>query len=98
MSSKENHSVIPSGNSDVEASATDFSACLARIREVLAQSRNQALMAVNTAMVQAYWNVGREIVEEEQRGEVRAGYGARLLSQLSRQLCSEFGNGFKARN
>jgi hypothetical protein len=44
----------------------------ARIRTVLVEARRAALSAVNTAMVQAYWNVGREIVEEEQRGSQRA--------------------------
>ena len=44
----------------------------ARIRAVLLEARRSALSSVNMAMVQAYWNVGREIVEEEQRGSQRA--------------------------
>jgi hypothetical protein len=72
--------------------------CLLRIREVLITSRRQALMAVNAAMVQAYWHVGREIVEEEQRGEDRATYGSRLIAELAVSLSREFGKGFTARN
>jgi len=49
-------------------------------------------------MVQAYWNVGREIVEEEQRGSQRADYGARLLETLAAQLTAEFGKGFDVSN
>jgi len=70
----------------------------ARVRAVLVEARRTALSAINTAMVQAYWNVGREIVEEEQRGSHRADYGARLLEILATQLTAEFGKGFDASN
>ena len=50
-----------------------------RIKEVLEQARTQAYRAVNFAMVQAYWNIGRIIVEEEQKGRPKAGYGEYLL-------------------
>jgi predicted nuclease of restriction endonuclease-like (RecB) superfamily len=72
--------------------------CLCRIRELLAQGRRQALQAVNTAMVQTYWQIGREIVEEEQRGANRAEYGARLVETLAHQLTNEFGKGFDRSN
>ena len=42
-------------------------------------ARRHVAHSVNTAMVQAYWLIGREIVEVEQHGETRAGYGERLL-------------------
>jgi hypothetical protein len=67
---------------------------LTRIRDILAQARRQALQAVNAAMVAAYWHIGREIVEEEQRGQDRAGYGDRLVRELSARLTAEFGKGF----
>jgi predicted nuclease of restriction endonuclease-like (RecB) superfamily len=72
--------------------------CLARIRDVLRTARHHALMSVNAAMVQAYWHVGREIVEEEQRGKDRAVYGSRLIEDLARDLTTEFGKGFGARS
>lgn len=72
--------------------------CLARVRSILSQGRRQALQAVNTTMVQTYWQVGREIVEEEQRGADRAEYGVRLIETLARQLTNEFGKGFDRSN
>jgi hypothetical protein len=50
-----------------------------RIKDVLTQARSRAWQAVNAAMVMSYWEVGRIMVEEEQRGKARAGYGQRLL-------------------
>jgi hypothetical protein len=55
--------------------AVDRSNLYAGIREVLSTSRQQARQAVNEAMVQAYWQIGRLIVEDEQQGEARAEYG-----------------------
>jgi predicted nuclease of restriction endonuclease-like (RecB) superfamily len=68
--------------------------CLTRIRQILAAARHRALQTVNAAMVAAYWHIGREIVEEEQRGHDRAGYGERLVRELSSRLTAEFGKGF----
>ncbi|MEK6645477.1 MAG: PDDEXK nuclease domain-containing protein [Candidatus Firestonebacteria bacterium] len=49
-------------------------------------------------MVIAYWNIGRLIVEEEQKGKKRAEYGAYLIDDLSKRLTVEFGKGFDERN
>jgi hypothetical protein len=46
----------------------------------------------------AYWLIGREIVEEQQRGQRRADYGARLLIELSSRLQADFGKGFSVNN
>ncbi len=64
------------------------------IRRILRQARQQAYAAVNAAMVEAYWNIGRRIVEEEQKGSARAQYGKGLVKELSQQLTGEFGKGF----
>jgi predicted nuclease of restriction endonuclease-like (RecB) superfamily len=69
-----------------------------QIREVLAQARQQTWRQVNQTMVQAYWQVGRLIVEHEQAGQARAAYGAGLLDALARRLGAEFGPGFSAAN
>jgi len=82
----------------MNAMAPSVQECLTRIRDILTQGRRQALQAVNTAMVQAYWQVGQEIIEEEQRGAGRAEYGTRLIETLARQLTGEFGKGFNARS
>ena len=67
---------------------------IAEIKQILAQARRQAYKAVNSAMVQAYWLIGKRIVEEEQNGKKRANYGKEVLLTLSRELTKEFGKGF----
>ena len=67
------------------------------IREVLVTARRTAYKAVNFAMVTAYWNVGRLIVEDEQQGNTRAEYGKAILADLSKRLTDEFGKGFDER-
>ena len=69
----------------------------AEIREVLVTARRTAYKAVNFAMVTAYWNVGRLIVEDEQKGHIRAEYGKAILADLSKRLTDEFGKGFDER-
>lgn len=68
------------------------------IRAVLDAARNGAYRAVNAAMVQAYWNVGRLIVEHEQKGRHRAGYGDALIATVAKRLTRELGRGFDERN
>ena len=70
----------------------------AEIKEALLFSRNQAYSAVNFAMVQAYWHIGRIIVEHEQNGSIRAEYGKAVLQDVSDRLTEEFGKGFDVRN
>ncbi|WP_348752088.1 PDDEXK nuclease domain-containing protein [uncultured Aquincola sp.] len=69
-----------------------------QVRHVLAHARGLAHRSVNQAMVQAYWQVGRLIVEHEQAGQARAAYGARQLEALGQRLTQEFGRGFSAAN
>jgi predicted nuclease of restriction endonuclease-like (RecB) superfamily len=68
------------------------------VRAVLDEARASAYRAVNTAMVQSYWQVGRLIVEHEQGGMKRAAYGEQVLDELSRRLIAEFGRGFDTTN
>lgn len=67
------------------------------IKNVLASARNTAVVAVNTAMVKAYWTIGKLIVDA-QGGQSKASYGDNLLNDLSVRLTSEFGKGFDASN
>lgn len=64
------------------------------VTEILQDARRTAYRAVNFAMIEAYWNIGRMIVEEEQQGKERAEYGAALIQSLSLRLTMEFGKGF----
>ena len=68
------------------------------IRSILAEARRITARAVNTAMVTAYWLIGKRIVLEEQKGQDRANYGEKLLKNLSKELTAEFGNGFSYAN
>lgn len=68
------------------------------IRELLLSARTTVRRAVNDAMVQAYWQIGRLIVEDEQGGEKRAEYGKRVLPELAKRLSAEFGKGFSLPN
>jgi predicted nuclease of restriction endonuclease-like (RecB) superfamily len=69
-----------------------------KISEVLKQARSSAWQAVNSAMVTAYWEIGKVIVEKEQEGKERAKYGKSLIEKLSERLAKEFGRGFSASN
>ncbi len=71
---------------------------LESVSEVLAQARRNAKTAVNLSMVYAYFEIGRMIVEEEQRGEKRAAYGTQLLKELSAYLTKTYGKGFSVGN
>jgi len=66
------------------------------IRSVLATARQKAFTAVNTAMVEAYWEIGRQIMEA-QEGQ-RAEYGSGLIVYLAERLTKEFGKGFNESN
>lgn len=68
-----------------------------QIAQVLETARGTAYRAVNSAMVQAYWEIGRRIVEE-QGGAERAEYGAALIAELSKRLTEDFGKGFAVTN
>jgi len=76
----------------------NFKEAYSSIKEILQSARSQAFYAVNSAMVKAYWEIGRVIVEEEQKGKDKADYGERLMQNLSERLTKEFGPGFKNRN
>lgn len=68
------------------------------IATVIQQARQQVKQVVNQQMVQAYWHIGRLIVEQEQQGQERAEYGKQQLSQLSQRLQNDFGKGFDVTN
>lgn len=67
------------------------------VSSILSAARSKAYVAVNFTMVEAYWEIGRSIVEQ-QGGEERAEYGEALIAALSEKLTADFGKGFDARN
>ena len=64
-----------------------------RIAAILEAARSRVARSINTSMVRAYWLIGREIVEVEQRGADRAAYGEQLLAGLAPRLTERFGRG-----
>lgn len=70
---------------------------ISEIKKILKDARQKAYTAVNSAMVEAYWEIGRRIVEEEQNGKERAEYGKEIVKNLSKELTEEFGKGFSRR-
>jgi predicted nuclease of restriction endonuclease-like (RecB) superfamily len=68
------------------------------IKQILVQARQKAYAAVNTAMVEAYWLIGKRIVKEEQNGKDRAAYGKEVIKNVSLELTKEFGKGFSETN
>ena len=65
-----------------------------QIKTILQSARDRAYTQVNFIMVEAYWTIGQQIVEEEQRGEDRAKYGSYLIKDISKRLTEDFGKGF----
>ena len=70
----------------------------AEVATLLAEARSNAYRVVNAVMVETYWNVGRRIIEQEQKGKTRADYGDYLISGLSRYLTDILGKGFSEPN
>ena len=67
------------------------------IKSILVNARNKVYNTANFAMVQAYWNIGKKIIEE-QGGKDTAEYGQGLLEELSKQMTKDFGKGFTVAN
>jgi len=76
----------------IEKSLTD------QIKILLKEAKQNVIQAVNTTMVYTYFEIGKLIVEKEQKGESRAEYGKGILKQVSKDLNKEFGKGFSVQN
>lgn len=73
-------------------------AILGKAIDLLNKARTEIVSNVNKTMVYTYYEIGRIIIEEEQKGKERAGYGQQLIEELSEKLTKEFGKGFSATN
>ena len=67
------------------------------IKKILTNARDKVYQTANFTMVEAYWQIGKSIVKE-QNGEERAEYGTGLLKELSKQMTQDFGRGFTVAN
>ncbi len=68
------------------------------IVELLDAARQAAARSVNALMTASYWEIGRRIVQAQQKGRRRAGYGEQLMERLSTDLTARFGRGFGVNN
>lgn len=85
-------------NDIIEQQTTTEGQFIDGIKELLEAARNNVVKQVNTTMLMTYFEIGRRIVEQEQKGESQADYGQYLLVRLSESLSGRFGKGFSKRN
>jgi predicted nuclease of restriction endonuclease-like (RecB) superfamily len=87
-----------SSHPEESALETEAARLFEQVRALLSAARERGARSVNDEMVRAYWAVGRAVVEREQKGRDRAGYGERLVEALAERLAAEKAKGFTARN
>ncbi len=78
--------------------SANYKNLLNKVSELLEAARRKTVRQINTVIVETYWQIGRLIVEEEQKGKERAGYGEELLLRLSNDLMQRYGRGFSVDN
>lgn len=82
----------------MEIQVNQYTELIQQIGNLLHAGRQKAAQTVNTILVQTYWEVGRHIVEFEQKGNARAEYGSQLFERLSKDLTESYGKGFSRSN
>lgn len=82
----------------MEFQTNQYSDLIAQIGNLLALGRAKAAREVNSILVQTYWEIGKYIVEFEQKGNIKAEYGTQLFDRLSRDLTTAYGKGFSRSN
>jgi len=75
-----------------------YTTLVKRLADIIHSARTTAVRQINKTQVIAYYEIGREIVEFEQKGKARAGYGEELIKRLSKDMTDKFGRGFSERN
>ena len=77
-----------------ERTMNDFAVVIHAIKSIINKARYNSFRAVNAEMLRAYYEIGRKIVEVEQKGEMRAEYGRQLIETISQELSKDFDRGF----
>lgn len=75
-----------------------YNQLLSKIDKAYFKTKQNAIQAINFELISAYWNIGKYIIEYEQKGNIKAGYGDKLIIQLSRDLKLKHGKGFSKSN
>lgn len=89
---------MKSGSRILTVRSRDYDTMLDSVVRLIDQARRASARSVNAIMTGTYWLIGHHIVEFEQRGKIRAAYGAELLKQLAADLSKRYGRGFSERN
>ncbi len=76
----------------------EYKELIENIGSVFNKAKNKIISAINVEMLDAYWKIGKYIVEYEQKGELKAEYGKKLLINLSKDLSVKYGKGFSRSN
>ena len=79
-------------------SPRNYSSLLDRIADILVEARIKVVREINKVQVLAYWEIGREIIEFEQKGQLRAEYGEELILRLAKDMTKRLGKGFSKSN
>jgi len=77
---------------------TDYQQLIDRIGKIYQSAKTNIISAVNTEMLHAYWEIGKDIIEFEQGGKLKAEYGIKLLENLAKDLSLRHGKGFSRSN
>ena len=85
-------------SNDISVNENEINDLYSSVSLIITDARNKVYSAANSAMVTAYWNIGKIIYEQEQKGNDRAEYGQYIIRNLSAKLTKEFGKGFTPTN
>jgi len=83
---------------EIVVGGTEYNALFDNIRELVESARTKIVVQVNSVMVETYWHIGEYIVNFEQKGNLRAEYGKKVMDKLSRDLTIQYGKGFSRSN
>ena len=76
----------------------EYQELIKNIGSVYNKAKTNAVSAINVEMLNAYWKIGKYIVEYEQKGKLKAEYGKQLIVNLSKDLSAKYGKGFSRSN
>ena len=83
---------------NIPPNSTNYENLVGRIGDLLSIGRTRAAQEINTILVRTYWEIGKYIVEFEQKGKLKAEYGTELFERLSKDLTFKYGKGFSKSN
>ncbi len=83
---------------ELDKTDKNYQSLISQISDTYSEGRSKAVLAVNSFLVETYWQIGRYIVEFEQNGFAKAEYGKELLKTLSEDLSNKHGKGFSLSN